>query len=521
MRSRVRENASDGGEGRRARVSAWRRGFAAVLCAVVLPWPAAAATFDLDTVAAKAEKLAAQPYEEPRFPVPDWLLQISYDQWRDIRFRPEEALWREGRSPFQVQFFHPGLFYTRAVAVNVVEASGVRPVKFSPSQFDYGQNDFASRVPQDLGYAGFRVHYPIKRPDYFDEVIVFLGASYFRAVGKNEGFGLSARGLAIDTALPSGEEFPAFTEYWLVRPAPGARELAVYALLESPSVAGAYRFVVTPGEQAIVQVEGRIYPRRAVQKLGLAPLTSMFFHGENTTRHFIDYRPEVHDSDGLMINLGSGEWLWRPLDNPSALRVSRFGASTLRGFGLLQYDRDFNHYQDLEARPDLRPSVWVAPEGDWGPGSVELVEIPTDSDVNDNVAAYWVPGEPVEAGKPVAFAYTMTWYGHETARPPGGHAIATRVDTGNTENARRFVIDFASRELDRIPADTVLRGVVTADGDEGAQILDQQVTKNPMAGGWRLTFQVRPSGSDPVELRAFLDRGGDALTETWTYVVTP
>jgi glucans biosynthesis protein len=518
---RARARAS-GGRTERIRRAVWCLAVGVLLAAA--GEAAAAKPFDLDSVARIAEKRAAEPYREPASVVPDWLVKISYDQWRDIRFRPEESLWRAAKLPFQVQFFHPGLFYAHTVAINVVDAEGVHPIEFSPSQFDYGQNDFASRVPQQLGYAGFRLHYPIKRGDYFDEVIVFLGASYFRAIGKNEVFGASARGLAIDTALPKGEEFPAFREFWLVRPTATAQDIVIYALLDSQSVAGAFRFVVDPGDQTILKVESRLFARHPIEKLGLAPLTSMFFRGENTTLPIVDYRPEVHDSDGLLIHMGSGEWLWRPLDNHRQLRVSRFAAPELRGFGLIQYDRDFDHYQDLEARPDWRPSVWIAPTAGWGSGAVELVEIPTDADVNDNIVAFWVPSMPLEPGRPMSLGYTMTWYGQDQtqARPPGGHAVATRVDRGNVEKAHRFVVDFASAKLDAIPADTILRGVVTVDGpDERGEILDLQVMKNPMAGGWRLTFQVRPNSDEPVELRAFLDRDGEALTETWTYVITP
>src|SRR5262249_47540238 len=255
-------------------------------------------------------------FEAPKARVPEWLGKITYDQWRDIRFRADQTLWRDKGLPFQVQFFHPGLYYDRTVKVNVIDGGSGKLQDFSPSQFDYGRNDFASKVPQDLGYAGFRVHAPIKKPDYFDEVIVFLGASYFRAVGKQQVFGMSARGIAIDTALPSGEEFPYFKEFWLVTPEAGAKELTIYAMLDSPSLTGAYRFVVRPGDQTAVAVDARIFLRREGKKLGIAPLTSMFFHGENSSPWREDFRPEVHDSDGLLVNFASGEWLWRPLDNP-------------------------------------------------------------------------------------------------------------------------------------------------------------------------------------------------------------
>ena len=277
------------------------------LLACAAPAPARGApAFDLDAVAGMARALAQEPWREPKTEVPDWLLKLTYDQWRDIRFRPEAALWHDRGSAFEIQFFHPGLYYNRTVAVHVVDGTQVRPVPFSPSKFDYGTNDFASRVPQDLGFAGFRIHYPIKTRDYRDEVMVFLGASYFRGVGRDQGFGLSARGLAVDTAESSGEEFPSFREFWLVTPAPTATEMTVYALLDSPSVTGAYRFVIVPGEQTTMRIECRLFLRKEVRKLGIAPLTSMFFHGENTGRWFEDFRPEVHDSDGVLLNFKIG-----------------------------------------------------------------------------------------------------------------------------------------------------------------------------------------------------------------------
>ncbi len=479
-------------------------------------------TFDLDTVAARAEKLAQESFQAPPDQVPDWLRSITYDQWRDIRFRPEHTLWRDDKAPFQVQFFHPGFYYNRPVRVNVVEAKGTSPIGFSPSYFDYGRNDFASKVPQDLGYAGFRVHAAIKKMEYLDEVIVFLGASYFRAVGRDQVFGLSARSLAVDTAESSGEEFPFFREFWLVKPKPDDREFTVYALLDSPSLAGAYRFVITPGEQTTVAVDGRLFMRREVRKVGLGSLTSMFFHGENTLRPFEDFRPEAHDSDGLLVNFASGEWLWRPLANPRVLNVSTFATAQPNGFGLIQRDRDFASYQDLETRYELRPSAWVMPRGDWGKGRIELVEIPTKSDTNDNIVQYWVPEQQPKPGTAYAFAYTINWYGDDPTRPPGGRVVATRHDRGTVEGAHRLVVDFAGKQLEALPADTVLRGAVSiASGPDSADLLDQNVVKNPVTGGWRLTFQVRPKGREPVELRAFLDKGGDTLTETWSYVILP
>ena len=491
------------------------------------PKPPAAPTkpppgnFDFATVVKKADRLAAITWQEPPA-VPDWLVNISYDKWRDIRFKPDQALWRDVKLPFQVQFFHPGLFYSHTVKMNVVRDGHSEPSPFSPNAFDYGRNDFASKVPQNLGFAGFRVHAPIKTPEYYDEVIVFLGASYFRSLGRDQVFGLSARALAIDTAESWGEEFPFFREFWLVEPEPGAKSLVVYALLDSQRITGAYKFVITPGDQSTMQVDSQLFVRKEIVKLGIAPLTSMFYHGENTTRGFTDFRPEVHDSDGLLMAFKSGEWLWRPLDNRKTLSLSTFAAEDPTGFGLLQRDREFRSYEDLETMAERRPSAWIEPKGSWGKGRVELVEIPTNNELNDNVVTYWVPDRKIQPGESLMFPYTMFWYGDDPARPPGGRVLSTRRDAGTIEGGHRFVVDFVGKELAAIPGDQVVRAVVSVSGNEVAgEILDQHVVKNPHTSGWRLTFQVRPKQREPLELRAYLDQGNTVLSETWSYALHP
>jgi glucans biosynthesis protein len=479
------------------------------------------AGFDFDNVAQMAKKQAETPFKEKKEEVPEALRKISYDQWRDIRFRAERALWRKGGSSFEVQFFHPGFYYDKIVKINTVDADGVHPVAFSPESFDYGKNDFAAKVPGNPGYAGFRLHYPFKKPDYKDEVIAFLGASYFRAVGKDQVFGLSSRGLAVDVGLPAGEEFPYFREFWLIRPARDARELQVLALLDSRRVTGAYRFVVKPGEQTVVDVEARIYPREKIGKIGIAPLTSMFFFGENTLVRPVDYRPEVHDSDGLLLALRTGEWIFRPLDNPQRLNVAAFRMTDPAGFGLVQRDRAFDHYQDIETRPDLRPCVWITPGGRWGEGTVELVEIPSPEEIHDNIVAFWVPAVPVKPGDTLVFSYSMSWFADDPGRPPAGRAVSTRQDRGTVKGGHRFIVDFTGKRLVELPAGAALRAVVTVGSGTGkeGELLEQQVVKNPVTGSWRLVFQVRPKSDKPVELRAFLAKENEALTETWSYVV--
>lgn len=491
--------------------------------AILLLAAAPARAFELADVAARAQTMAGQPFKDPRGEVPQWMMDITYDQWRDIRFRPDQALWRDQQSNFQVQFFHPGLYYDRTVHINLVTPVGVQSLPFETQRFDYGNNTFAAKIPKELGYAGFRIHYPIKNPSYHDEVIVFLGASYFRALGQKEVYGLSARGIAIDTLAPAGEEFPYFREFWLVQPAPTASEMTIYALLDGPSITGAYRFIVRPGERTTTAVDCRLFLRKKVGKLGIAPLTSMFFHGENTNRFFDDFRPEVHDSDGLLLHAENGEWLWRPLDNPRSPHVSIFQLPDPRGFGLIQRDRSFTSYQDFEANSELRPSAWIEPQGNWGPGAVELVELPTDSDIHDNIVAYWTPAAPPKPHQEVGYAYTVTWYGDSPALPPGGRIVATRRDSGTGKDTVRFVIDFAGGALADLPADRPPRADISvAGGAAVASVLDQHILKNPHTGGWRLSFQVqRKQPKKVVELRAFLANNGNALTETWSYPVLP
>jgi glucans biosynthesis protein len=378
-------------------------------------------------------------------------------------------------------------------------------------------------LPSDLGFAGFRIHYPLNTPAYKDELIVFLGASYFRVLGRNQVYGLSARGLAIDTGATSGEEFPYFTDFWLVKPEPGARTLTIYALLDSPGIAGAYQFEVRPGTTTQVQVTEELYPRRQIAKLGIAPLTSMYLYGENSGAHrFDDYRPEVHDSDGLMIERGTGEWQWRPLVNPKELRINRFMDEHPRSFSLVQRDRDFNHYEDNEARYERRPSYRVEPIGDWGRGGVELVEIPSDEEIHDNIVSFWVPDAQVLPNKPMTFAYLLSAYTGTNLWPPGGKVIAThfaRVVNGASPvpGVRRVIVDFAGGDLDSLGGTQPVQAQASATGGE---IDDVSVERLAASGVWRVSMRMK-TGDKPVDLRCYLTLYGEALTETWTYLWAP
>lgn len=488
--------------------------------------------FGLQNVINKAQDLSKKPFQERQTLVSDFLTKLKYEDWRDIRFDSEQSVWLKEKLPFTLQFFHPGLYYTKTVNINTVEAGVAQPVPFSTDLFKYGRNDFKDRVPPNLGFAGFRIHYPINVENYRDEVAVFLGASYFRAVAKKQNYGLSARGLAIDTGLPSGEEFPSFTDFWIVKPEAGAKKITVYALLDSASITGAYRFVITPGKETVIDVTSRLFPRKKVDKLGIAPLTSMFFYGENVSQRPIDdFRPEIHDSDGLSIATRNGEWIWRPLYNPRTLLMTSFQTPDPAGFGLIQRDSDFDHYQDLEARYETRPSMWITPVGKWGDGRVELIQIPTDKEINDNIIAFWVPDQLPDKGKPIWFNYRMSWHSPGPGRPPAGRVIATRITKGRNDRARMFVIDFVGERLETLPPDKPLTAMISV--EPRGRLIEQQLYKNSVTGGWRLVFQISlddPSSLEKVlpairrpviELRAFLKHGDSTLTETWSYAYQP
>ena len=491
------------------------------LALVALLFPALCAAFGFDDVALHARQLAAASYRKPDVTLPKELQELTYDQYRDIRFKPERATWRVAKLPFELTFFHQGMYYNYPLRLHEIGADGVHDLKFDPELFDYGANQLDPKALRGLGYAGFRVHYSINSPKYKDEVLVFLGASYFRALGRGQRYGLSARGLAIDTALMSGEEFPRFTEFWIERPDAQARELRLYALLDSPRATGAYRFVLKPGLDTVLDVRAQLYLRQNVAKLGIAPLTSMFYFGENHRLGIDDFRPEVHDSDGLSIQNGTGEWIWRPLVNPKRLLVTSFAVTNPLGFGLQQRDRNFIDYQDLEARYETRPSVWIEPKGKWGSGRIELVQIPTPDETNDNVVAFFAPDVSPPPQQPFEIEYRMFWQKDNETRPALAFVGQTRRGHGylrKPDDTISLIVDFEGQMLRQLPADTPVQGVVSTDAN--VEVVEANAYHNDVTGGWRLALRIRrPDDKKPGELRAFLRNEGTTLSETWSYIL--
>ena len=473
-------------------------------------------TFDFEVLRFRAKMLAETPYAPPAT-APEWLRKLSYDQHRLIQFNAARTLWRREALPFQVQFFHPGYIFNQPVRVNVVAHRRAEPIDFSRDFFNYDTLNVGS-LPASMGFAGVRFLYPLNHAD--DELGVFLGASYFRFLCERAAYGLSARGLAVDTGATAPEEFPIFTEFWLERPADKAKTLTVYALLDGESVTGAYRFVIAPGADTVMHVRCALYFRRSVEVVGVAPLTSMYWRGENSTLPTEDFRPEVHDSDGLQLCTGAGEWLWRPLSNPRTPRVAIFGDENPRGFGLMQRDRNFEDYQDLEARYQLRPSAWVEPIGNWGHGAVRLLELPTANEFNDNMVAFWAPEKLPPPGEALQLEYKLHWC-MDQIRPPAGYVVATRRGrSANNPDLEQFVVDFDGTYLNNQRSDPAIEPVLTV-GD-GAKLVHSAIQKNIYNGSWRVSFTLKPDGSGrPVELRCFLRKPPHVLTETWSYLWQP
>ena len=490
---------------------------------LALALPLAAQAFDFDDVATRARDLAAAAYKAPASTLAPELRDLDYDAHRDIRFKPESALWRKEKLPFELMFFHAGRSFQDPVRINTIEPGGTKRLEFDPALFDYGRNKLDPQKLRNAGFAGFRVHYPVNKPGYKDEVLVFLGASYFRAVGKGQNYGLSSRGVAVDTASAQGEEFPRFSEFWIERPEPGATSLTIYALLDSPRLSGAYRFVLTPGADTAMQVTARIFAREPIAKLGIAPLNSMYTFGENQPGRD-DYRPEVHDSDGLSIANADGEWIWRPLLNPKRLLVTSFSAVNPKGFGLMQRDRTPTSYEDPEALYERRPSAWVEPVGAWGAGRVELVQIPTPDETNDNIVAYWVPDKPLVVKQPFDFAYRLHWSMAGPTPAGKGWVVQTRRGRGYVKQPDgdiNFVVDFDGPAMRLLKPDAKLEAAV--DVGANAQLKEQNLFRNHVSGAWRMTVRVkRTDTAKPVELRAWIKQAPQgAITETWSYIVPP
>ncbi|WP_018982296.1 glucan biosynthesis protein [Salinimonas chungwhensis] len=480
----------------------------------------------LQSVIEQARKSAQESYVADDHGLDDQLKNMDYQAYKAIHFKPEQALWKDD-SPYNIQFFHPGFLYDEPVTVNIVERdNSTRLLPFDANMFRYEKKakEVRGLTDEKSGYAGFRVHYPLNKNDYKDEFAVFQGASYFRLIGKDQVYGISARGLAIDTAMPEGEEFPRFTEFWLIKPS-SAESLTIYARLESPSVAGAYAFTLYPGKSTKADVKAWLFARQDIDKLGIAPFTSMFLYGENTEQRHDDYRPEVHDSDGVLMITEAGEQIWRPLTNPSRLQITALSDTAPQAFGMLQRDGSFNSYLDAEANYHARPGLWVKPKAGFGKGKLEVVEIPTDAEIHDNIVAYWVPEKGLKEGQSRYFSYGLRTVDKEpklydkavVTRTRQGVSHLPGFESSEEQTVRRFVVDFTlprGFSLDTDEIDLILnasRGTV-----QQARIF--KVNGN---SEMRATFLLMPDSQKTVDMRLFLNHQDKQISEVWNYVYQP
>ncbi|MGM0521382.1 MAG: glucan biosynthesis protein [Pseudomonadota bacterium] len=478
-----------------------------------------------DTLRQRAQAMAEAPYSPPSHALPQALQSIDYDTYRQIRFDPARSYWGDDNR-FSLQLFHSGFLFPHPVRLNLVEGEKATSLTYNPDDFLY-QGKAAELETSDLqgaGHAGFRLHYPLNTPDYRDEFAVFLGASYFRLIGRDQVYGLSTRGVAIDTALAGGEEFPAFREFWLFTPDADDTAVHVMALLNSPSLSGVYHFRLEPGHQTQVDVDATLYARDDVTKLGIAPLTSMFAYGDISHNRPDDVRPRVHDSDGLLVETGRGEWIWRPLNNPRRVRVSALLDADPQGFGLIQRERAFARYLDAEAHYHRRPSQWVTPQGNWGDGHVELVELPSPDETHDNIVAYWVNETPLRAGESLTLRYQIQTRHRaptdsllaQVIRTRQGNAAVPGEADSQSAGQRQWVVDFAGGELARLSADQPVK--LRLDVPDNAVTLPQ--VKALPDNTWRATFRVKATAS-PVDVRLALTLHGETISETWSYVIDP
>lgn len=466
--------------------------------------------FSHDYVLNLARKLSEKPMQQPAS-APAELTGLDYSEYRKINFQQNKAIWGDEPTLFSIQLFAPGFLYKDLIDIDVVESGRAYPLKVQPDSFSVPDSALADVLTKVGKYAGMRLHFPINRQDIKDEFIVFQGASYFRGVSKGQNYGISTRGLAVDVAQPMGEEFPLFKKFWIERPANSHHAIVVHALLDSQSITGAYRFGIYPGAPTRVDVRATLFPRRDIEHIGIAPLTSMFMFNAMDPADRPDYRPAVHDSEGLQILRGNGEMVWRPISNPSTLQVSAFGDENPKGFGLIQRQRCLSAFQDLEANYNKRPSVWVQPQGDWGRGAVELVEIPSDSESNDNIVAYWQPEGGLKKGEQATYSYMLTWPNDTPPLAGKVHIVRSAKGLKLFGNHPEVVIDYADLVVDDVEQLNMDASISTG------EIIETVLERNPDINGVRAYVIFDPDSAKVAELRLQLKMDDEPVASTWLY----
>lgn len=474
------------------------------------------APFSREAVQDLARALATKGFEAPRGFLPQDFGELPQEVYRSIQMKPEKRIWDHDSLGFGLDLEPGGFIYRTPVRIALVRDGRVKMVADDPAWFDFGR---APPPPADRPFplAGFSALAAIERPEDLRDFLTFQGATIFRAIARGQAFGTSSRGLAIDVGEPNGEEFPIFRALWIERPQGGSNTLAVHALLDSRRVSGAYRFVIRPGEITTIDVELSLFPRERLGHVGIAPMTSMYLFGSNDRAGVDDVRGEAHRSDGLQMWNGGGEWIWRPLSNPRDLQISVFGDKGPRGFGLFQRERAFRTYNDLGRRFERMPSLWVQPIGDWGEGHFQLTEIPTDTDINENIVVYWRPKQPIAPGAPFDLAYRMNWCWQPPDRAAGA-TVATTWSGGAGGRRRRFAVDFVGDGVADPARAPSIRPMVSA---SVGRIGDVSGQAHPDIKGYRVNFVLDPGDEELCELRLALETDQGRLGETWLYRWTP
>jgi glucans biosynthesis protein len=474
------------------------------------------APFDPAMVAETARALAKQPYKPMPADLPDIFRNLGYDQYVAIRQRPGTAIFAGDSIGFALEPLHRGFIYSTPMQINLVSQGQARRLVYDPSWFDLG----AIAVPRelgDIGFSGFRV-LTQRDANGLAELATFQGASFFRAVAPGQAPGTMARAMSIKTADPRGEEFPAIRTVWIERPTLAENRLVIHALIDSESLTGAYRFTLRPGEATLIDTECTLFARAAVDSYGLATMSASVVSGQMGLRRCDDLHPSVAEIAGLQMLTGNGEWVWRPVANRQTLQISTFVDEKPRGFGFLQRDRAFDHYQDDDQHWEARPSLWIEPIGEWAAGGVQLVEIPSESEANDNVIGFWKPREPLAAGSETTFAYRQFWCWSPPVRPDLAVAVLSREGRGTTAKRRRFLVELRGDALGGFAKAEEITPKLTA---TPGSILSARAFLSPESKSCRVLFELDPGGESYSELRLVIEAAGKPISETWLYRWTP
>jgi len=479
-------------------------------------WGESVKPFSFADVDVLAQKAATSSDSEIQEPLPEALDKLDYDEYRKLRWKGASTIWRDEALPFQLQFFHRGHLFQDRVDMHAITPTGLESLTYHSQYFTL--EELKLPAYEDIGYAGLRICYPLNQPEVMDELAVFLGKSYFRAVAQHLQYGLSARGLAINTATEGvAEEFPLFKRFWIQKPEKNNASLRIFALLDSKSVTGAYQLDLSPGRETVMSIRSKLYVKESVRRFGVAPLTSMFWYGENSPEANRDWRPEVHDSDGLQIQKQSGEWLWRPLTFGRTIRENRFLEPGLKGFGLAQRDRSFEHYQDKEAHYDQRPSAWVELKKGFEKGAVELVQLPTGNEYQDNMVAFWSPESLPKKGDVLEYEYQIIWHGGERVPSTIGKVVQTVVIP--EKNEVKYQIDFSgdvTQAGTQVPKAVIITNPILP-------VSEISVINDLKSHHWRLQFTLKnpPENKKSIDLSVLLANENKPVTETWVYSWIP